>query len=411
LEVEVDQDPGEQTVPLTRVVGPTKAQASSFVGIEILRGVAASAVVVEHTWALTTSPKFWGSQIVEGLGEWGVVLFFLISGFLLCENFWRPRDEWSVRSFWTRRFFRIAPAYYLNVAILFLFFAPTNELFSDQGLKQVAANATFTHWLFPGTSSSLNVNGALWTLTIEMCLYLVLPLMAPPMWRHPFVTFSCLFGLGMAYRVWITFWASGIQHQYFEHGGPPEGIMRLFLIRQFMGVLPLFAIGMLARWLFERVKRERGIPWAGDFSLLVLLVLLIPSLLLLELVERGTNYVHPFFFILYEPVLVLAMLPCILYGARPEPVGGLRFGSRIGSWLGERSYSLYLWHFPIILAVFGRGAEIEPARMTGAWGRVVLVAFLSVAAAAVSYSAIERPARLYGRRLSIGRGSGNISGS
>ena len=74
-----------------------------------------------------------------------------------------------------------------------------------RGLKQVAANATFTHWIFPNTASSLNVNGALWTLTIEMCLYLTLPIMAPAMRRRPFVTFTVLFLIGMGYRVWITF--------------------------------------------------------------------------------------------------------------------------------------------------------------------------------------------------------------
>jgi peptidoglycan/LPS O-acetylase OafA/YrhL len=381
----------------------SRTQSTSFVGIEILRGIAATAVVISHTWALTTSPQFWGSEIVEGLGEWGVVLFFLISGFLLCEYFWRPRSEWSARVFWTRRFFRIAPAYYINVAFLFLFLAPTRQLFSSQGIKQVSANLTFTHWLFPGTSSSLNVNGALWTLTIEMCLYLVLPLMAPPMWRHPFATFSVLFGLGMAYRFWVTFWASGIQHQYFEHGGPAESIMRLFLIRQFLGVLPLFAMGMLARWLFERRKSAHGVPWPGTFSLAALLLLLLPSLLLLDWVHRGTNYVHPFFFIFFEPVLILAMLPCVLYAARPSPPVGLPLGSRLGAWLGERSYSLYLWHFPIILAVFGRGPELVPANMGHAWARVAVVAVLSLAAAEISYVAIERPARRYGRQLTVGR--------
>lgn len=60
-----------------------------FPGIEVLRGFAATAVVIEHCWALAegTGPTDSGfiSYIVLGLGEWGVDLFFLLSGFLLAE--------------------------------------------------------------------------------------------------------------------------------------------------------------------------------------------------------------------------------------------------------------------------------------------------------------------------------------
>lgn len=365
-------------------------------GIEVLRGIAASAVVVEHVFALTTEPHFRGYRIVEGLGEWGVALFFLISGYILSDYFWQPRDRWSARTFLVRRYFRIAPAYYVNVGVLFLFFAPYSEVFSHQGLKQVAANLTFSHWMFPNTASSLNVNGALWTLTIEMTLYLALPIMAPPMRNHPWLTSGLLFTIGMAFRVYVTT-GTALIHQYFgPHAGGSDNA-RIFLIRQFPGVLPLFTIGMLVRFLHLRwdSSHDRN---RRQTSVWVLLALLVPSLLALHWVETGLSPAHRWLFVVYEPLLVVALVPAVVYAGRVSPFrSGL--ASRELLWLGERSYSLYLWHFPIILAVFGRGAEINPPHMSYVGLRVLLVAVGSVAVASLSYNAIERPARLFGRRL------------
>ena len=188
---------------------PTTSETSSvhieaaghewFPGIEVLRGFAATAVVIEHCWDLAqTGPPDTSflAYILLGLGEWGVDLFFLLSGFLLAEFFWAGTGKRSTLEFYVRRFFRIAPAYYFCVAILFLFFAEHSLLFSMVGLKQIGANTTFTQWLWPNTSSNLNVNGSLWTLTIEMMLYAFMPLFAWLIAKRPVVACLSLAGLG-----------------------------------------------------------------------------------------------------------------------------------------------------------------------------------------------------------------------
>ena len=110
-------------------------------------------------------PRQWetsfGLGIVTRLGTWGVNVFFLLSGFLLADYFWAERGRGSVLEYYVRRFFRIAPAYYVVVGFLFIFFADHALLFSHVGLRQVFANLTFTQWLTPGTSSNLNVDGSL----------------------------------------------------------------------------------------------------------------------------------------------------------------------------------------------------------------------------------------------------------
>ena len=93
-------------------------------------------------------PVYW---VVEGFGLWGVMLFFMLSGYLLADTFWRSEPA-DLRVYAIRRFFRIAPAYYVSLALLFLFFAGHRLVFSEQGAKQLLANATFTHYLFPDYS-------------------------------------------------------------------------------------------------------------------------------------------------------------------------------------------------------------------------------------------------------------------
>ena len=65
----------------------------------------------------------------------------------------------------------------------------------------------------------------------------------------------------------------------------------------------------------------------------------------------------------------------------------------------ERSYSIYLWHFPLILAVYERGPFKRAAPEDGYWWRIPLVWLLTMVFATVSYNCVERPGMEYGRRL------------
>ena len=347
-------------------------------------------------------PHFTGYKIVEGWGNWGVDLFFVLSGYLLAEFFWRPRARGLVGSFYVRRIFRIAPAYYANIAILFIFFAPHAALFSAQGVKQVAANLTFTQYLFPNTASSLNVNGALWTLTIEMLLYLFMPLMAWLMYKRPYAAFVGMVSVGLAYLTYIAFSASWLKDLFFGSSGaaPDEANIRLYLARQFPGQLPLFALGMFLRWLIVNDKIPRRFaPQRRRPSVLLLVLLLVPSNLLLFGVERASFYTHPGWFILFNFVLGLLFIPPLLYASAP---GTREIGrpAKVGVWFGQRSYGIYLWHFALILSIYGRGAMVNPPPTTWMLLRVALAVALAVLFGAISFSCLEEPARKYGRALS-----------
>jgi len=374
-------------------------------GIEALRGVAALTVVAHHSFSLsseyTKAPqdRFTLAWVIDGFGQWGVMLFFMLSGYLLADTFWRAQPA-DLRVYAIRRFFRIAPAYYVNLVLLFLFFGAHKLVFSEQGARQFLANATFTHWLFPGTASSLNVNGAWWTLTIEMLLYAFLPLMALLVRFNPWIGTAVLVGIGLGWKAWVA-WDGSFLHRIWYDQTLPANLPgeNLYISRQFFGAVAIFALGIAARWLvvhghldglYNVLPRRLGV---SSF-----LVLTLPSIALLYWVGEGSFYTNRVLFTVYDFVVMLVLLPALLLAARPQQFSESPL-RRVSTWLGERSYSLYLWHFPIILAVYERGPFKRAAPEDGYWWRVPLVLLLTLVFASVSYACVERPGMEYGRRL------------
>ena len=259
--------------------------------------------------------------------------------------------------YYVRRFFRIAPAYYVVVGFLFIFFADHALLFSHVGLRQVFANLTFTQWLTPGTSSNLNVDGSLWTLTIEMMLYAVMPLLAFLISRRPVVASLVVGGLGVGFRLFDALGPGTLERWAFGTNSTvaPE-IQHLFIARQFIGILPIFVLGMATRWaVLHGHFGRRAIAPLRRPSLLVLAALLVPSLILLREVQRASVYTHWIWFSAFDLLVCVLAVPAVLYGARPVR-GELGGPMRVSVWLGERSYGLYLWHFPVILQYLRNGS-------------------------------------------------------
>ena len=368
-------------------------------GIEALRGIAAGTVVLHHAWSLSYRPQFPGYWLIEGFGSFGVNLFFLLSGYLLCDYFWRAPERRSLRQYGLRRFFRIGPAYYVNIIILFVFFAQHDQLFSWFGVRQVLANLTFTQYLFPATASSLNVNGALWTLTAEFFLYLTLPVMALLFARAPLLVFTALVSLGVAWRSYIVLGGDTIRGLYFGSGGPDEAIQSLYLSRQFIGLVPIFALGIGLKWLVTTGRLERVRRWLPQrMSVPALVLALAPAMATLYWVEAASTTANGVWFVSFDYVMALLLCPALLLAAQPSwrPASPLAHAS---TWLGDRSYSLYLWHFPIILSVYGRGSTLAEPQITHVWIQLALVGVLSVLFAHVSYEMVERPGQDWGRRL------------
>jgi len=144
-------------------------------------------------------------------GYLGVDLFFVISGFLLALPWFvhaaDGRPPPSMAGFYRRRFRRIAPAYYVQMAALFVIVLPLLHgwAYWRSDLYVYALNAV-AHGLFlqnltPLASASMGVNGALWTLAVEAQFYLLLPLAAPLFVRRPALMTSLSVAVSLAWRL------------------------------------------------------------------------------------------------------------------------------------------------------------------------------------------------------------------
>jgi len=367
-------------------------------GIEMLRGIAAVVVVIHHLWSLSTLPRFPGYWLIEGFGSYGVNIFFVLSAFLLSDPSWRITTKRQLATFWARRAARIIPAYYAVVIVLFLFFVPSGALFTGAGLRQTLANLTFTQYLFPTTTGSFGTNGVLWTLTIEFMLYLMLPIIGWLFVRAPVATFSAMMAMGIGWRIAIGVAGDGLRSFYFGDLGVPTGLQSLFVARQFVGYLPLFAIGMAARWLCERHAEvlERRIRSAGFWMIMALLV---PGALYLRVVERSSQYTHWVWFASFDTIIALLIVPALVVAAFGSVSNS--WSNRLGAWLGERSYGIYLWHFPVILIAYERGSGFAPPVVSHIWARVAFVIVVTVILADMSYRLVEMPAQRWMRKKTL----------
>lgn len=367
-------------------------------GIEMLRGIAAAVVVAHHLWSLSTLPRFSGYWLIEGFGSYGVDIFFVLSAFLLSDPSWRITTRRQLATFWARRAARIIPAYYTVVVVLFLFFVPPGALFSSTGLRQTLANLTFTQYFFPTTSGSFGTNGVLWTLSIEFTLYLLLPIIGWLFVRAPITTFSAMMAIGIGWRILIGVGGDRLREFYFDDLAVPLGLQSLFVARQFVGYLPLFAIGMAARWLSERHAPllERRIRSAGFW---MIMMLLIPGALYLRVVERSSQYSHWVWFASFDTIIALLIVPAVVVAAFGSVSSS--WSNRLGAWLGARSYGIYLWHFPVILVAYERGSGFAPPAVSYIWARVAFVIVVTAILADMSYRLIEMPAQRWMRARTL----------
>lgn len=155
-------------------------------GIDQLRGLAALAVVVCHL-----AGQFYGwdrssagpEKIFGWLGQWGVSLFFVISGFCIRLPLARARSadpdaRLNVRQYLTHRVLRIAPPYWAAIAISAAvgLLITTAQITGAHGAVDVALHVLALHTLTP--ASFYSINGVLWTIALEAHFYAAYLLLA-----------------------------------------------------------------------------------------------------------------------------------------------------------------------------------------------------------------------------------------
>lgn len=330
-----------------------------------LRAIAAFMVVAIHTGAFSELGEI-GRNMTDN-GKHGVQIFFVISGFTIAATY---RQAASFKQYFTRRVFRIAPLYYLVTGVAFVLIAAgviSHPYWMTLYGSQPDAYNALMHISFLSAWDARVANsliGTEWTIPIEMFWYLLLPAMLK--WtqeRKPFlIAVALLLVLAGLTRAAGHLWL------------PPHAA-------HFMPLTygPYFLIGAAClTWREaltdgpEHIRRRVVMAGWGLFAVGVA-------------TDTGMT-----------SAMLGAATACLIVAIR-APQGGARFlTSRAMLYLGSISYSIYLWHVMVIIAIRIFAPGVFPSSGL-VWFLVVSV--LTVAVSTVTYLLVERPSNQWGKNL------------
>lgn len=378
-------------------------------GLDGLRGIACLGVLASH--AMTHLTPGAAPDAVAAVLARGVTLFFVLSGMLIYTPFVRDiadgRRQLHIGRYAKRRLLRIFPVYVAifliaNVLLRAVFLGNEAEVGvpgTDAGTGlmtnpgALAANITLLAALIPGLLQT-GIPPS-WSLTTELFFYAAVPLLAVALVgrsRHRLalcaIPPAALVAVAMASRAVAEHWYAQ------RSGGPIEeaefGSNGLAVWSQSFAVYAdNFAVGMAIAVVYVWTQRSELPRWTARRAAAAAVALIVGGVVLTVLVKESHHWFVSSAMGLAAAGVVLPVCDAAARGTRPWLSRLL--GSRPLAWIGEISYSVYLWHFPLIVVAVRHGwlAGESTAAATLA---VVAIAVASVALAAVTFAAIERPA-------------------
>jgi len=337
-------------------------------GIDGVRAIAVILVVVFHIYAFGSgSPAVFMAGV--DLRPWlstgfvGVNLFFVLSGFLLMlpwtKSYYLNKATPNTLGFYRRRALRIMPAYYVHLFVLFLVLVPiaysVSSVFSRTGITMVLAHFTFTQYLFPQTSNGFGINGALWTLTIEAAFYLVLPFVA-----RFFLGRKTLVGLFVALLV-TQGWLYLSFHDLYDFAmfvmsksslsDYDSLTIKMFLALQFPGQVFYFAVGMAITNFFFQTSTVDDSSTPAEMLASVLALLSIAGLFWIMWLIARIDLWNTIWIYLWHVIAAFVLGALVLCATVSSSVARRLLGGRLLRLVGMVSYSIYLWHLPVIYFV------------------------------------------------------------
>lgn len=280
--------------------------------------------------------------------------FFLISGYLVFSSYERSS---TLKSYFSKRARRIYPAYFFVImaaAFGLYFVSQENALgyFGIDWLKYATANLAFLNFAAPTLPGVFTgnpapaVNGALWTIKVEVAFYLAVPIIVAIMrWGGRLPVLVVLYLSSYAYYFALKTLAAKIGH------GPYEE-----LAKQLPGQLRYFVIGAAIYYYDDRIRKYLGL--AGIAALTMSCFIVIENLWF------------------WKPILLAAMVFAVAFGPLLPNVGRV----------GDLSYGAYLFHFPIVQLAIGAGLFATSPKLT-----IVAIYVVVTILAYISWHLLEKP--------------------
>lgn len=269
----------------------------------------------------------------------------LLSGFLLYLPYARQAEYGTpvpgAKRFYFNRLARIVPSYAVSVILMLFLFALPGGSYRDAAAANfdVITHLTFTFTFFKETYLFSPLNGVLWTVAIEMQLYLVFPLLAKAVRKQPVITLCAMAGVGMLFRLLMARYVNDLA----------------IWVNQLPAFLDVYALGILGAILYMKLHKRveqaaesgalrRGVAIAtpvlfiaGCFALAGILQLQTTNGLV------GHNELRLSQWLLRLP-LALTLLLLMLSAAFLPRALQKGFDNRLMRFLSTISFNLYIWH-------------------------------------------------------------------
>jgi peptidoglycan/LPS O-acetylase OafA/YrhL len=346
------------------------------VGLDGLRGLAALYVVVFHCWLLTfhgfpanTGPVWLGWLLY---GHLAVVFFFVLSGFSLAVS--PARNRWRLGGkarFAQRRAWRILPPYW--AALVFSLVIAWAVAPQPHSGPPTGRSAAVYGLLLQDIVVAPVPNGAFWSIAVEAELYLAFPLLLLILRRAG--------AAALLAAVTVPVVAIGLLAPSVSPVEKLTGLTPQFA--------PLFVVGVLAAGVIAAGDRIRHLPWQW------LAALAAAPVVALMILNGSVWTVRHYFWIDLALGPAIAMLLAAVATRRPAPLLWLLATRPVRS-LGTFSYSLYLIHVPIVVAISRKlvAPHVAPG-LPAFWVTLALAVPISVVTARLFATVFEIPFQRY----------------
>ncbi|MEU9885037.1 acyltransferase [Sphaerisporangium sp. NPDC051011] len=371
--------------------------------LDALRGVGAVAVLAEHLlpWVVPSLRPYWFN-----LGLYGVLVFFLVSGYIIPTSLERRGD---VRAFWIGRGFRLYPLY---LAVIGLVLAMSPWLGVRETVPRDASGVAAHATMLLDVVGVGGVADTMWTLSYEMVFYLLV---------------TALFATGTHRRSGVpavAFGVAAVAEGLLLAAAPLTGVWpalvscAVFLVGLACVVANRFrttaacALGFMAVALLLSSSRT---PWFGAAILAVMF-----TGTAIHRWEQGTGGLWPV--AVTAGLVAVSPIWAIQAGwwwVQPRvwlttvAMAGVTFAGAMALrrrrlprallWLGLISYSLYLVHHPLLKLGTKITGDLRWSPLSVQIPVAVTFVALILAASWVTYRFIEKPMQNLGRRLSAPR--------
>ena len=331
-------------------------------------------------------------------GFLGVTVFFVLSGYLITGILISEVEEEGtidLKNFWLRRIRRLVPAVMSMAVVIIFVSAVVNRVIFTKGCKDFLASVLgFNNWwqIFNKVSyfEAAGVPSPFthcWSLAIETQFYLIYPLILLAVYKLAKIRGDGRAKRGLLFAgvtLLLALISVILMIVLFD---PQQDASRIYYGTDTRAFSLLFGALLAILWEYRMVPRRLSASVnmvLGSVSFAVLLVMTIAINGSSNFWYRGGQFVGT----------ILTVL--VIYTVSGRKTWLSRFLSNpVLKWIGDRSYSIYLWHYPIILLI-SKGIKAS-------WWITLIEIVLSVVLAELSYRFIETPIRhgIIGEYLNI----------